>query len=119
MNTHPVPPFPLNTPWWLVMLARIGIQVKHGKEWYVQTWPLVAKISGRFPRVASIIQATCGRRGHRISRSEWGWDGGSRIDVWCRWCNHFATIPLEEMPDTRQKALQVRALLEEGFLYDP
>lgn len=66
---------------------------------YIQTWQLVSrvrKIKYIGDWMYSKIQWLCRHlSGHKWSRTEWGYGGGG-IDVWCRWCNHFDTIPMEE-----------------------
>ncbi len=34
--------------------------------------------------------------GHEISKTEWGYDGGEKIDCHCRWCDKVIQISLEE-----------------------
>ena len=82
---------------------------------YRQTWVYIARIERKWPRLAALAKALCRRRGHEWSKTEWGWDGGGRLDVWCRWCNAFARIPMEEMPESGQKAFNLRAAVEQEF----
>lgn len=81
-------------------------------RWYPQTWGLVSRLPAWMQRLARRV---CARRGHRMSRTEWGYDGGRHLDVWCRWCNHYASVPLSEMPDTGRKALDLMDLAREQF----
>jgi hypothetical protein len=68
----------------------------------LQTWKWNVKIRRWFgERPYFAIQRICGRlTGHQWKDSEWGCycdpDGVPGVDVWCRWCNHFATITLGE-----------------------
>ena len=67
---------------------------------YFQTWDKVSKLrkSGRFgPLLYRLIQLTCGIiTKHEPSKTEWGYGGGDRVDVWCRWCNYNWTISRHE-----------------------
>lgn len=58
---------------------------------YPQTWALVSRISRKSKWRGSIIRFLCWLlTGHELSKTEWGYGGGNKVDRWCRWCNkHF------------------------------
>jgi hypothetical protein len=62
------------------------------KYWkYPQTWYFMPRI--RWLR--KTLQFLHGLWGHHWSKTEWGYGGGDRLDVWCRWCDKQSTIPME------------------------
>lgn len=63
-------------------------------ERYIQTWPLASKISRRSKWLGALIRWACGKlTGHQASKTEWGYAGGGKMDVWCRWCNQIGSAP--------------------------
>ena len=62
---------------------------------YFQTWYYVVHLPVILQR---IIKWCCGKRGHEWSETEKGYDGGNKIDIWCRWCNFKTQVPLSEEP---------------------
>lgn len=65
------------------------------EERYIQTWQHVCKLP---KMIRKPIQWLCGLRGHEWSKTESGYAGGNKADVWCRWCNRHAQIPADESP---------------------
>ena len=63
---------------------------------YLQTWHHVAHMKKHSPALVRAIQFVCGLFGHEISRTEWGYGGGEKVSVWCRWCNKLIVIPMSE-----------------------
>lgn len=61
-----------------------------GRQGYPQTWWIVAKWP-KWLRIA--IQWVCGKTGHELSTTEWGYGGGDKADCWCRWCNKLVEVP--------------------------
>ena len=86
-----------------------GITAAKGEDGirYWQTGALVNSVARAWPLAGRAMRALCRMRGHHWSRTEWGWDGGGTLDVWCRWCGAHGAIPMREMPDTHQKAFDL------------
>lgn len=42
------------------------------------------------------IQEICGKHGHEWSKTDWGYHGTDKVDVWCRWCDFFTQISIDE-----------------------
>ena len=40
--------------------------------------------------------------GHELSKTEWGYGGGSQVDHRCRWCDLLIRIPKAESPAPAQ-----------------
>lgn len=70
-----------------------------GNDRYFQTWHYLVRIR-RLPVIGKGIykafQFLCSIKGHHISKTEWGYGGGDRVDVWCRWCNYNWNISHDE-----------------------
>lgn len=58
---------------------------------YIQTWAIAARINRKHKWRGLIIKFLCWLlTGHELSKTEWGYGGGDKVDRWCRWCNkHF------------------------------
>lgn len=56
---------------------------------YIQTWNKVTKLPKPMQRWTKRLCRLI--IGHEVSRTEWGYAGGKRCDVWCRWCNQIGT----------------------------
>lgn len=62
--------------------------------WYC--WPVWTK---RIKWIHTVKTWLCSKlTGHEWSETEWGYGGGKMCDRWCRWCDKFAQIPVEESP---------------------
>lgn len=84
---------------------------------YLQTWHWFSRLkypgtgvlgkrkSAPFRFIAIGAEKLCGKiLGHEWSKTERGYHGTGTIDVWCRWCNFHADIPIEEMPESAHLA---------------
>lgn len=75
---------------------------------YFQTWMhwcKTRKIPWLGERIYRGGQRLCGKLiGHRASKTEWGYGGGSHADVWCRWCNQMGSIPLADLDKRYENA---------------
>lgn len=60
------------------------------RQTYPQTWWIVSQ----FPKwLKTFTQWICGKTGHELSNTEWGYGGGDVADCWCRWCNKLVEVP--------------------------
>lgn len=75
---------------------------------YFQTWMYwckTRKIPWFGERIYRGGQRLCGKLiGHRASKTEWGYGGGSNADVWCRWCNQMGSIPIADLDKRYENA---------------
>lgn len=100
--------------WWWLRQHGITARRQPDGSRYWQTGGLVARIAACWPRLGRVVRALCRRRGHEWSVTEWGWDGGPSLDVWCRWCDATGAIPISEMPYTHRKAFDLWNAVEEA-----
>ncbi len=99
--------------WWNLRVLGVTARREANGSRYWQTGGLVARIARRWPAAGRALRAICRRRGHHWSRTDWGWDGGPMLDVWCRWCDTPGVVPMREMPDTHAKALDLWDAIEQ------
>jgi hypothetical protein len=84
---------------------------------YFQTWQYVARIGKRNKWRAKIIQFLCGLlTGHELSKTEWGYGGGNKVDRWCRWCNKLIAVDADSFWFQSEKFREFGGLVgkEEG-----
>ncbi len=60
---------------------------------YFQTWAIVSTINQRSKWRGYAIRFLCWLlTGHELSKTEWGYGGGNKVDRWCRWCNKYFLV---------------------------
>lgn len=80
-----------------------GISLSNG---YLQTWGLSSRLNRLWKPLGTSLRWLCGKlTGHHPSKTEWGYGGGDKADVWCRWCNQIGQIPITDA-DKRFKNLR-------------
>lgn len=55
----------------------------------------------------------CVAVGHDLNPNDWGYDGGTHVDVWCRRCKGKVRVPADEWPEA--KAMWAEAKADEGL----
>jgi hypothetical protein len=95
LNRHPV--YFLIKDKWRKKLHILKKSYLKYKQWYPQTWMYVNRIKGTV--IGWLLQSLCKKiTGHQASKTEKDYAGNGMVGQWCRWCNCFWEVPLEETP---------------------
>lgn len=97
----------------LSIMYGIDRNIKGDDVRYFQTWHWFAQFKysgkyrdfgvppklGKFAFIEVWAQKICGNIcGHEASETEKDYPGNGMVGQWCRWCNYFWEVPIEETP---------------------